>query len=397
MSEKEINELIQTGELAKADPEAEPAAEAEVSEELLEAAEAHAEQQIAELKEKSRKRKKSLIKLGAMTLLSVIIFIFTTIAWFTMSREVESGSMAIKTSNELFSIQAMPSPYIVGIYDDSTQNTYVRDRLLSGASKTSDVITWTITEDVAETDPDTGKTTIIKGKNIGNGPAEDQSGGISPGSSGELHFIISPTDPVNAQFAYFMYGYSVEYNSDGDEDKSTIALIDDNASSERVIARDLINGHILLFKNYDPETHKYSGLISSDDEFNRIMTEVYTSETTVSVYWVWVETLAELVLDDSNDAHKRNLRGKKSLCSDQSETIEFLKNNPSWFLLDPENPNKTWTEFTSETIDTDVVTTINNNYNFYSSCYNEADQCIGTNVAYLLLDMNATGTAASTP
>lgn len=385
MSDKEINGLIQTGELAKGD--------------ILTGAKTTAasdtEQQASELVEENKKRKKRLIRLSILLALVMLVLIFSTIAWFTMNKDVMSGSMAIKTSNELFSIQAMPSQYVVGIYDDSTKNTYVRDKLLSGVSKTSDVITWTITEDVAVTDPETNKTTITKGKNIGNGPAENQIGGISPGSSGELHFIISPTNPVDAQFTYYLYGYSVEYNSAGEEDKSTIALIGDNAASERVIARNLLNGHILLFKNYNPDTKKYSGLISSDDEFKRIMTEAYTSETTVSVHWVWVETLAELVLDDSNDAHKRNLRGKKSLCSNQAETIEFLKNHPSWFLLDPENPNRIWTEFTSETTNAAVVTAINNNYTFYSSCYNEADQCIGTNVAYLMLDMTAAGTATT--
>ncbi len=127
------------------------------------------------------------------------------------------------------------------------------------------------------------------------------------------------------------------------------------------------------------------------------MTNTYSAETTVTFYWVWVETLSELVLDDNNAAHKRNLRGKKSICSDQSETIRFLKNHPSWFLLDPDNPSKTWTEFTDSTPDATVVNTINNNYTLYSSFYNEADQCIGTNVAYLMLDLSADGTATPAP
>ena len=301
--------------------------------------------------------------------------------------------MSMATQGALFSIQPMPSPYTVGIYDDPTENeTYVRNTLLSQASKDSGLLTWTITNDTATTDPDTNDTIINRGKNIGNGPAEGYDGGISPGSSGELQFKIVPSRSVDAEFTFSVYAYSVDYDDDGEEDKSTIAIIGDNATADRIIAKNLLNGHILLFENYNENTKKYSGLLTSDD-FQRIMSETYDTETIVSVHWVWAQTLAEIVLDDTNNAHKKNLKGKKSLCSDQSDIINMLKNNPTWFLLDPDEPNKTWSEFTTSMLDDTVVSTINSNYALYSSYYNEADQCIGTNIAYLLLDMTAEGTA----
>ena len=69
VSEKEINDLIQTGELAKQD----------IDDELMKAAESHAEAQVADLEEEKKKRKKTLIKLGAMLTLTVLILVFTTI------------------------------------------------------------------------------------------------------------------------------------------------------------------------------------------------------------------------------------------------------------------------------------------------------------------------------
>ena len=344
--------------------------------------------------EDKKRRRASLFKIGAVMILAFIVWVFSSIAWFSMNKQVESGGMQMANQGALFTVQPVPSPYIVGIYDDTTQSdTYVRNYLLSGASKEADVLTWTITNDVAVTDPDTNEVTVNKGKNIGNGPAEGYSGGIKPGSSGELQFKFVPSSSVDAELNFDIYAYSVEYN-DGDEDKSTIALIDDEASSESVIAKNLLNGHILLFENYDTSTKKYSGLICTNS-FQRIMSETYTSETTESIYWVWPESLSELVLDDTNNAHKKNLRGKKSLCADQSDIIKLFKNHPSWFLFDPESPDKTWSEFTSSTTDEAVVSTINNNYALYSAYYNEADQCIGTNVAYILLDMDAEGTASA--
>lgn len=345
-----------------------------------------------------RKRRRSpLIKLAVLLTFSLIVWIFSSIAWFTMNTQVESEGMSVKSQGLLYKIEPVPSPYVVGIYDDETKSgTFVRNTLLSGASKDSSVLTWTITNDTVTTDPETNKATVDKGKNIGNGPATGYEGGISPGSSGELQFKFIPSRSVDAELTFYLYAYSVDYDAQGDEDKSTIALIGENSTMDRQLAKNLLNGHILLFKNFDSNTGKYSGLISADD-FQRVMSETYTQETTESVYWVWAETLAELVLDDTNNAHKKNLRGKKSLCTDQSDIVKLLKNNPAWFLLDPETPNRTWTEFTSTTADATVVSTINSNYSLYSSYYNEADQCIGTNIAYLLLDMTADGIATPTP
>ena len=352
---------------------------------------------VDELAEKKRNQKKSLIKMGAMAILTLILLIFSSLSWFTMNTQVESGGMSIKSQGLLYTIEPVPSPYVVGIYDDDTKSgTFVRNTLLSGASKDSSVLTWTITNDTVTTDPETNKATVNKGKNIGNGPATGYEGGISPGSSGELQFKFIPSRSVDAELTFYLYAYSVDYDDKGDEDKSTIALIGEDSTMDRQLAKNLLNGHILLFKNFDSNTGKYSDLISADD-FQRVMSETYTQETTESVYWVWAETLAELVLDDTNNAHKKNLRGKKSLCTDQSDIIKLLKNNPSYFFLDPETPNRTWTEFTSTTADATVVSTINSNYSLYSAYYNEADQCIGTNVAYLLLDMTADGIATPTP
>ena len=205
-----------------------------------------------EIAERKRNQKKSLIKMGAMGILTLILLIFSSISWFTMNTQVESGGMSIKTQGLLFTIQPVPSPYVVGIYDDDTKSgTYVRNTLLSDASKDSSVLTWTITNDTAVTDPETNKTTINKGKNIGNGPATGYEGGISPGSSGELQFKFIPSRSVDADLTFYLYAYSVEYDDQGDEDKSTIALIGEDATADRRLAKNLLNGHILLFEDYD--------------------------------------------------------------------------------------------------------------------------------------------------
>ena len=67
MSEKEINNLIQTGEAAKSES---PVSNKE--------AEEYAEARLEDLKAENNNRKKRLIKLGTMLTLTVLILVFTT-------------------------------------------------------------------------------------------------------------------------------------------------------------------------------------------------------------------------------------------------------------------------------------------------------------------------------
>lgn len=366
---------------------------------LWEAAEKVAEEVVAAKKAESeaerQKQKKRVVKLILLMTLIALIIVFASIAWFAMNKAVSADTMAIQAKGDAFTIEPIDNAH-VGIYDDDNKPlTYVRDKLLSDAEKGSDVITWQITDDVAITEPN-NQTTIVKGKNIGNGPAQGYSGGISPGSSGELQFKLTPGsngDSVNASFLFYLYAYTGGYNSFGDEDKTMIEIIDSTSSNDTKIAQKLLNGHILLFEN--KTNGKYSGLISSNAEFERLMEKSFSSQETVTIHWVWPETLSELILEDGN----ANLRGKSSLCDIQGrkEVVKMFNAHTDWFLFNPVDPSANWSSTFSGTTDEAIANTINTidtNYSLYSSYYNEADQCIGTHISYVMLDM-AFGEAAS--
>ena len=338
-----------------------------------------------------------MIKLGTALVFSLMILIIASIAWFTMNRENETNGMSVKSVGDLFTIEPVnASAYHVGIYDDPDQSgTYVRDILTTHANIDGDVMTWTITDD--EEVSDGSGTKIEKGNNIGNGPAPGQEGGIRPGSSGMIQFIIRPSQSVTAEFAFYVYTYTGGYDEHGDEDKSTIRLISagtstsSGTSAASLMAQQLMNGHFLLFTNVDDDG-RYYGLIDSDEEFKRIMTKTYSTQTTVNLYWVWPETLAEIMLDETVPTQSRNMRGKRNICTadGKQEVITLFKNHPEWFLLDPVNTRRDWTDtFSPNELDEDVISTVNTSYSLYSSYYNEADQCIGTNISYILLDMTA--------
>ena len=354
-----------------------------------------------ELDEATLKKKQNrmrLIKTAIVLIFSLIILIFAAIAWFSMSKNVTVEGMKVKVKGDLYTI--VPVGDDVGIYDDiSLTDTYVRDKLLNKASKQPDVITWTITKSTGTVDPDTGEVIDYqKGKDFGNSPQIGNiEPGISPGSSGEIQFKVIPNESIDATFDFYLYGYSADYDENGEPIKNTIEILSD--TGEEAITQKLFNGHILLFENYDETTGKYSGLIESAADFHRLMPNSSESaktfdpavetETTVSIYWIWPETLAEIMLDENNPDHVKYLRTKKNICS-TSEVRDFFKKNPTWFLYNPETPTETWTNYFNENMtDAQVVARAYEDYMTYSAYYNDADQCIGTNAAYVLLDMNS--------
>jgi hypothetical protein len=54
--------------------------------------------------EQLRKRRASLIKIGAVMILAFIVWVFSSIAWFTINKDVGTGGMSIQTANMPFDI-----------------------------------------------------------------------------------------------------------------------------------------------------------------------------------------------------------------------------------------------------------------------------------------------------
>ena len=69
---------------------------------------------VDEIAEKKKNQKKSLIKMGAMGILTLILLIFFSLSWFTMNTQVESGGMSIKTAPLPFELKTSGSS---GLYD----------------------------------------------------------------------------------------------------------------------------------------------------------------------------------------------------------------------------------------------------------------------------------------
>ena len=371
MSGKEINELIQTGELAKADLPAEAVKEAEVSEELLEAAEAHANKQIADIKEENRKRKRKLIKLGAMTLLSVIIFIFTTIAWFTQNREVSSGSMAITTATMPFEIEsngAAPAEYtrLFGLADNNYSSGTKQGDTNRYRTGSTDQIWWRL-DDADDT------TSYVNG--------------FRPGASGVLSFNVIPkdTNALTVNCKYSIRTFISTVNEQTNVVESLTEITDDYGTNNQKNAKDLINGHILFFENktVDASGHEiYSGFIGTDGI--DISVPAGGNPKSVTIYWKWMNTFDQIFLK-TNDSYYDFPMIADSNSDDRANLTDFIQDNHTKLFsgLDAETIALVEAiDYTAHHSNTGLLSKLNDGYN-------TADQIIGVNLQYFLIEMIA--------
>ena len=380
VSGKEINELIQTGELAKADLPAEAVKEAEVSEELLEAAEAHANKQIADIKEENRKRKRNLIKLGAMTLLSVIIFIFTTIAWFASNVSTTAGGMSIKTANIPFEIATTGTTVrndATFIKADSTY-TYGDDTAIAGYYSTN------------------GSNPQIK---IRYTPTVNDETDFGPGSSGVIEFYVIPKRDGDLEVKIDLDVIGFRELDDNDK---TIKRISDltvaNSGLEQTVidqyksADDFLSGHIMFFEELgdtaqttlEGSRYYYKKPITSKSFTRSFSNARKDVPQKVTVYWMWTNTLGQIALKDNTSGLRsdypvvQDAAGTDISGTDKAKVIQYLKDNKAIVFLN-----------SSEISDSDIDDAKTKaKFTMLSDGYNDADFLIGSSVSYFIIDIS---------
>ena len=302
-------------------------------------------------------RRMSFIKMSAMVGIVVAVLAFSSVAWFTQNREVEGTGMHMTATSDLYSIGAGGNT--VGSYDGLYWGKAIQEAGCNGAA------VWMLSAD-----------SNMRNFQIENLKEDDR--GIKPGTYGKISFMFYPNQSLAASFIYRLYAFSVESELDGTEKPETFAL----QSDETVNA--LMNGHILLFTQRtgsESSGYQYSGLITARDDLQRIsQVQTYQANSSgqdVEIFWVWPETLAQVILPAGNV----NLRGRKSIATD--EIRNYFQAHPEYFLLNCPDEDVA----TIKADNADVEEIVDESYAKFSKLYNEADQEIGTKVNYALLDM----------
>lgn len=341
---------------------------------------------------------KKIFKIGSIALFLLVMFIFASIAWFTMNRETSTSGMSMTVDGAPFELAVTGNnegaiSYIqTGKGENATydEGTLLND--MTGGINAGDgsVDTYSYINDVENRTTDTGSfyTTgsddLIKWRLNSTYNATDD--GLGPASCGEFTFYVIPKRSGNLTVTCSLklegYAATVNQNENKTFNASNLRLLEsDDVNYEAVT---YLNSHLLFFTGRTGEgtaanPYRYTGLVDKDEiplTFNNCTVDVLEP---VTLYWVWANTFADMTCIAQNS----------SLSTDNA-TVSDLRD---YVLDDPEKILKginkaTATGYMTASGSFDATTTANN-LTTLSMGYNKADQSIGTNISYFLLVLSA--------
>lgn len=331
--------------------------------------EAVAEAKAAKDEEDTRKIT-GFIKILSMMIFAFVVFIFASIAWFTMNEGAGTGGMGVSSASD---------PYQIVPLDGNTSIYQEYYNYMSGNQDGSMV--WKITAD----------------NNMENDTGDD---GISPGTYGTISFYVKPRDAsVNLDLSFEITGYKYTETTQAAEEEGEDPVITKTMTPVSNELQGYLAGHIFLFETRtpvydDPESenkkiisYMYSDPILSTTDITKVIsnrTFNKTDENTpVNIYWVWPKTLSTLV-----DATANSYVTIEPFCESSAYTavVNNVTSYPARFLYRYSD---------TETTLTDIL--ISSQYETYGDLYDRADNEIGLNVSYITLKMTSTEATQTTP
>lgn len=325
---------------------------------------------VEEIAEKKRNQKKSLIKMGAMGILTLILLIFSSLSWFTMNTQVDSSGMNIKTATLPFDIQssgAATDEYVrlFGLADREYSSGTKQGNTNTYRTGTYDAIWWRLDEN----------------------DSTSYSTGFRPGASGQLNFEIVPKNEnalkVNCKFN--LRTFISSENAQTNVTESITEITDASGTEIQKNARKYINGHILFFeqKNVDNKGHEiYSGFIGADGI--DITVPAGGNAKSVTLYWKWVNTFDQIFLKTTDSYYDYPLIEDDNT-DDREDLVDFIQKNPSKLFSGISAANTTAVQsidYASDHAKSSFLSALNDGYN-------AADQIIGVNLRYFLIEMTA--------
>ena len=232
------------------------------------------------------------------------------------------------------------------------------------------------------------------------------SDGLSPGTQGELSFTIVPKSYDSSRDLQVTYSLNMRAFKLSDSMKEQIAdisskiannVLDENDQPYTLPtvtfddltelssdpedenyskALDFIKGHILFFKNAD-NTGRF--MIGED----QTITFNCAADRTVPLHWVWTETLGNMVM--TGGSYTNVCQG-----AEKNALISHIQNNPSLYFvmgnLDSDMLDA------NDHLESDVLgDELTDYYPILNLAYNNADQVIGTNAQYIMIELVVDG------
>lgn len=359
------------------------------------------------------KRRDTVIKTVILLILSFIVFVLATIAWFTSNKTNTVNGMGVKSVGMPFEI-SVDSPYTTTPdYSDIVSSEFGYSTDVHETGTGTDSIKWVMYDETYD--------------------ATNPMRGLKPGSKGTFRFNIIPKVAGTYTFCFTpkITGYYAEFNTDSTtgainpqsiktesgeyvmqslSERATAKeaeyneLIAAGRTSEAEIVRkeyqacvkaeQYLNGHLLLFEERDNSGY-YSKLRPINQSFYMQFTfsqsEVdNATPTSVTIYWIWPNTFGQFLLDDGDvKLHDKAMfdsaQEAVGINTPREEIVNYICLHKDDYF-ESTNPS-----ITGDGLPSFIAGVVNNtspdNLIALSNGYNNADQIIGENIQILLAEM----------
>lgn len=352
-----------------------------------------------------------LFKLVAMIVIIGILLIYTTIAWFTMSKEVGMNGMSIGTAEMPFEL-AVPEngnigsiSYIQsGTKESATYDagTAINDMENGAHAGDGELGTYTYITSVGTTSSgsfyatsgssDTIKWRLTDPENVN---------GLGPNSSGKFVFYVIPkqTGELRIRVKLSIEGYKATVSRNENNTFEAKELEKIESDDPRFSAVTYLNSHMLFFKEWTGSQqgatapYYYRAFLEGGELEITLTNCVVDRLVPVTIYWIWPNTYAQMtcIADTGNVANSSE--GASDVDSSTVEALRrFVVERRSEILksdTDLANLMASSSLVDEETVYTFASETAAENVEDLSLAYNLADQEIGTSIQYFLLTLSA--------
>ena len=323
----------------------------------------------------------SALGLGSSALIlavttSIALVALVTLSWLSNNREVDSGSHAMEMGGELFELAApatLPTP--------TPPPTLKTQPTTTGE---------TLTEYTIAASPRQSEAALMLSLVPDNMPD------MYPGAYGTLQFYIKPQNNRSDLTVTFNLRRLIVPASPKTENDVGYAAYQTLMSA----VHDYSCGHLLLFQT--KTGGRYSGLIyqqptaqnsQSEGSFSYSLADHSADKVNVggqdyylvTIHWVWPKNFRQMAepVDADGDTILFPATGETG-CPDASGMTTWMTNNTSLLFEGDASAATHMTQYTGGTEEQKAEA-----YNELNLAYNLADQAIGDNVSYLIVELAA--------
>ena len=332
--------------------------------------------------ELKKMRRMSYIKMAAMVGFVVAIIVFSSIAWFTMNREVEGTGAQMRSANTGFELKVSSGTIGYSSLYDYLPLFSTNNSLITDSSEDGSTIQWRIS---------------------GN------SDTIKPGSQGVLEFTIVENGADASSLHYDLDVLCYAAATSGTGDNITVTGLTEITSTSNAVSQnekdgaDYLKSHLMFFKGRtgaNESVWQYSGFIDNINDFTLTPEATATEgEYTAKIYWIWPNTIGQILLNSSKTADHSYL-GANAISvmnceaptddstNDRTKMTAYLNTNVSTMFCGSENYSGLISTLYANRSATPAVS-YQTQYDKLSSGYNAADLVIGKNVDYIAVLLKA--------